>query len=1542
MSGRALAFAPAGKAPAADAPSRAPSPAERAAASPAAGRAAPLPTAFAHDFSGVRLRAPEPLLQPRLVVGEPGDACEREAERVAEAVTASPRAGARVGGRAVEGRVQRCARCGGGTHEAEEDEEHGGAPPEARVSERVDDGRVQPMCAKCAAAAGRSQEGEEEDERLHAAPAAGQVPAVTPAVRAAMDASGAGRPLDAGSQAFFAPRLGADLAGVRVHHDAPAARAAQALGARAFTRGEDIYFAAGEYRPESAPGRRLLAHELAHTLQQRGGAEPHTLRRQPASWHSGGGGAALAEPPARRTAPPPSAAPTTAPPVVAPEPAPATPPPSGAGSAPAAPPSAPPGAPGAGSPTGPTADTASAGAPDAAPGANGAAAPAAEEERPPAPAGSSSELLQSLAGARASDFPAQVSRVRAASATAAAQERKELQASLPEVERPTGLPAVPAPPSPDQRELPEGDAPDVPEGSRQGDAATAPAPTPEPAQPVPGSQPTAAEAIPEPAAEEEGSWFDWLFDAVRRFTGSLPTSDPGVPTSAGPRPRVDRTGDADPALETRQQQASDAEVAARRAEADGATHEDFGEHGIAPTCPPETLRSSHAISGGEGAAPAPGAQASAEDVVRAGVDRSAAGRVRSEVDAGVQRDREGRAEMERRSAEERDDAREQIAAEDARVRREQEHERGQAVSDVDGRRGEWRAANAQAGEAYSGDALKRRADTDTQVAGEITRGEGRADAELTQAEERAAEERRRTEAEAERKRREAEQKPRGFWSRLKGAVSSFFSSLRQLVTGLFNALRRFVRQVFDAAKRLAVGFIDLARRAVVGLIRAFGEALKGLVTIALAAFPDAAEKARNWIDRRVDGAVRAVNRAADALKRFAVAVLDALADALDFVLSVYQKIYETIVDVLNALAMLLLDLMERIAHLVEAARQMPDHFWGQMSEELIGSDVTAPFPFERTSPAPAPALALAGAPAGGAPGPGTADASVLTRPTLTDADVQADQVVGMTLPPELLSRIPLRDGAEVEFGASSDPERSMAAVQQEAAASAAEPGTAPATSTVPESAAPQSASSTGAAPTAAGPEGETAAAPGEEAASVPSDPEAQIQALMNKPVEGGCTKEKQGEPASQGQVPEAQRVYGPFTAMQRTRYLLHQMKEGIKQWFSCNWPWLLAAVIGALAVLVVAEILTGGAITAALPAVMQILTVVMVGVSLVRITAYVGEYLSQGWEGRIADAAKSLARGLAIGAIELIFALLFDLDAVLKAAREGIRATVRGAITATKASLRTLARSGRQLAEAGAHAIRNPLRAAALVGKAVARRGRIIMRGVREGFERGVRSLEEFGARLLERTRFRRFKLVIRGRRIGLYGYINPWVLLADGSIVWVDPHEVPAGARFGDPVSIPAGAGMPERPGVLVPDIPLSAADRAVIAATASSRTLAQGADFADHFARHRGLLEGVLGTHYPVPGGEAAFLRDLEGLMRSGTLRPTGLSTVKAGQPLVNVFEGSFVRTLADGQRRTETLMLVMKPDGEFVTLLNAGRGAEPVSPIVRGIRDHMRMAF
>ncbi len=94
-----------------------------------------------------------------------------------------------------------------------------------------------------------------------------------------------GQPLDGPTRAFFEPRFGHDFNHIRVHADGRAAESAQAVAAQAYAAGSHLVFAANRYAPSTRSGARLLAHELAHTLQpQDGNGRPGgVIRRQPTS-----------------------------------------------------------------------------------------------------------------------------------------------------------------------------------------------------------------------------------------------------------------------------------------------------------------------------------------------------------------------------------------------------------------------------------------------------------------------------------------------------------------------------------------------------------------------------------------------------------------------------------------------------------------------------------------------------------------------------------------------------------------------------------------------------------------------------------------------------------------------------------------------------------------------------------------------------------------------------------------------------------------------------------------------------------------------------------------------------------------------------------------------------------------------------------------------------------------------------------------------------------------------------------------------------------
>lgn len=108
-------------------------------------------------------------------------------------------------------------------------------------------------------------------------------------------ARGGGRPLQDTTRSFFEPRFGREFGDVRVHTGSTADTAAQAVAADAFTIGRDIVFRSGAHAPGSRAGRRLIAHELTHVLQQstrHASSGPPPVMRSVSSGNSSGGSSA--------------------------------------------------------------------------------------------------------------------------------------------------------------------------------------------------------------------------------------------------------------------------------------------------------------------------------------------------------------------------------------------------------------------------------------------------------------------------------------------------------------------------------------------------------------------------------------------------------------------------------------------------------------------------------------------------------------------------------------------------------------------------------------------------------------------------------------------------------------------------------------------------------------------------------------------------------------------------------------------------------------------------------------------------------------------------------------------------------------------------------------------------------------------------------------------------------------------------------------------------------------------------------------------------
>jgi hypothetical protein len=214
------------------------------------GAIAPEPTRSGCDFSRIPIHVSPPnSMQTKLAISSPQDSFEQEADRISEHIT-----------RMAHPSLQRKCACGGTQGNAGECKECG------------KNGLSLQRMSLDAAHAGDGD----------FAPPIVQDVLRPPAVS-----------LDHQTRAFMEPHFGYDFSRVRIHADAGAGRAADVVQAQAFTVGGDIVFGSGKFAPSTPGGRKLLAHELTHVVQQSGApaaatelrtsrlSEPGRLQRQP-------------------------------------------------------------------------------------------------------------------------------------------------------------------------------------------------------------------------------------------------------------------------------------------------------------------------------------------------------------------------------------------------------------------------------------------------------------------------------------------------------------------------------------------------------------------------------------------------------------------------------------------------------------------------------------------------------------------------------------------------------------------------------------------------------------------------------------------------------------------------------------------------------------------------------------------------------------------------------------------------------------------------------------------------------------------------------------------------------------------------------------------------------------------------------------------------------------------------------------------------------------------------------------------------------------
>ena len=244
------------------------------------GRAAPAPASAA--LQAAPALSPLAGVQRKLAVGRAGDAYEREADAVADRVTAGqpapsisaiPAAGLPGAQRKTGMEEEETGDTAQAKAEEEEAVQSKGEEEEAQAKGEEEEAQAkgeeeeaQAKGEEEEAAQAKEEEAEEKPVQARARRDAVSKRPPRSETEAAVASPGAGKPLDPDTRGRIESSTGADMSDVRVHDDARAGRAAQGIGARAFTHGRDIWLAPGE----SARDTKLMAHEAAHVVQQTG------------------------------------------------------------------------------------------------------------------------------------------------------------------------------------------------------------------------------------------------------------------------------------------------------------------------------------------------------------------------------------------------------------------------------------------------------------------------------------------------------------------------------------------------------------------------------------------------------------------------------------------------------------------------------------------------------------------------------------------------------------------------------------------------------------------------------------------------------------------------------------------------------------------------------------------------------------------------------------------------------------------------------------------------------------------------------------------------------------------------------------------------------------------------------------------------------------------------------------------------------------------------------------------------------------------------
>jgi hypothetical protein len=494
--------------------------------------------------------------------------------------------------------------------------------------------------------------------------------------------------------------------------------------------------------------------------------------------------------------------------------------------------------------------------------------------------------------------------------TSVSEKQAELQANPPTIDTPTGMTPKDGPPK--ERESGEGGDKEKTEKVAEGEAVPV-----EELEPTPEAPPSPVDDVAAPQLNEsaEGEMSEEEAEQMGSAVEDMPATADEVSTDAGPPPTLALEGDADPQQMTDQREAVDEKVSAAHAEAAGETSIPMGEDEIAPQ--PDGGTTTAEVSGGAGGAAGGGAgggEASPDEETASIVAQE---EKQAELDAAADKGAEDMGAEEESHQEETEAEKqrtmEEAAKADQQSGADQQAQKSAAQSYVSKKRGQWRDTQTEAVETSQTDAQKEETEAGEEVETERENADTKAGEEIEAGERDAKKEKSTKESEAETEKAKAKEESSGFFGWLASKAKAFFNKIKAAIKSIMSALRKAVKALIEAAKKAALAVIEAARKAAVAAIRAAGDAIIAIGDVALAAFPEAREKFRGYINEKVADAEDAVNEFADDLKAGVEALFDALGEFLDKALQLLEKAMLAVVDAYAAAVDAVIKAAEAIA-----------------------------------------------------------------------------------------------------------------------------------------------------------------------------------------------------------------------------------------------------------------------------------------------------------------------------------------------------------------------------------------------------------------------------------------------------------------------------------------------------------------------------------------------------------------------------------------------------------------------------------------------------